>query len=144
MEKIDTFCGSNLPKPIMSNGPRLNLEFRSFQAAKYVRGFKASYSFTEGRYLYLQMFIYMCHFIGMRIFLQILVSKLDFSSLNTHVPSFTIVMYQKLEFSIVRIIQVFTQETPSATITLMHAITKKFIFIFIILMWRVFFRKQLI
>lgn len=49
MEKIDTVCGSNLPKPIMSNGPRLNVEFHSIQAAKYVRGFKATYSFTEGR-----------------------------------------------------------------------------------------------
>lgn len=51
MEKIDTFCGSNLPKPIMSNGPRLNLEFHSLQAARYAKGFKAMYSFTEGAHL---------------------------------------------------------------------------------------------
>ncbi|XP_044756335.1 suppressor of lurcher protein 1 [Coccinella septempunctata] len=47
MEKIDTFCGSISPKPVMSNGPRLKLEFQSLYAAKYPRGFKALYSFTE-------------------------------------------------------------------------------------------------
>lgn len=47
MEKIDSFCGSSLPKPIMSNGPRLNLEFHSLQASRYSKGFKAGYAFVE-------------------------------------------------------------------------------------------------
>ncbi|CAG9764385.1 unnamed protein product [Ceutorhynchus assimilis] len=47
MEKIDSFCGSSLPKPVMSNGPRLKLEFQSLYASRYSRGFNATYSFTE-------------------------------------------------------------------------------------------------
>ncbi|KAJ8937796.1 hypothetical protein NQ318_012276 [Aromia moschata] len=47
MEKIDNFCGTALPKPVMSNGPRLKLEFQSLIASRYSRGFKATYSFTE-------------------------------------------------------------------------------------------------
>ncbi|KAJ8974756.1 hypothetical protein NQ317_019160 [Molorchus minor] len=47
MEKIDSFCGTSLPKPVMSNGPRLKLEFQSLIASRYSRGFKAIYSFTE-------------------------------------------------------------------------------------------------
>ncbi|XP_044261813.1 suppressor of lurcher protein 1 isoform X1 [Tribolium madens] len=47
MEKIDSFCGNTLPKPVMSNGPRLKLEFQSLFASRYSRGFKATYSFTE-------------------------------------------------------------------------------------------------
>ncbi|XP_066252606.1 suppressor of lurcher protein 1 isoform X1 [Euwallacea similis] len=47
MEKIDSFCGSSVPKPVMSNGPRLKLEFQSLYASRYSRGFNATYSFTE-------------------------------------------------------------------------------------------------
>lgn len=47
MEKIDSFCGASIPKPVMSNGPRLKLEFQSLFASRYSRGFKASFSFTE-------------------------------------------------------------------------------------------------
>ncbi|XP_063913005.1 suppressor of lurcher protein 1 isoform X2 [Zophobas morio] len=47
MEKIDSFCGNTLPKPVMSNGPRLRLEFQSLFASRYSRGFKATYSFIE-------------------------------------------------------------------------------------------------
>ncbi|ENN71761.1 hypothetical protein YQE_11581, partial [Dendroctonus ponderosae] len=47
MEKIDSFCGTTVPKPVMSNGPRLKLEFRSLHSSRYSRGFNASYSFTE-------------------------------------------------------------------------------------------------
>lgn len=47
MEQIDSFCGSTLPKPIMSNGPRLKLELQSIHGSRYSRGFKATYSFTE-------------------------------------------------------------------------------------------------
>ena len=49
MEKIDDFCGSNVPKPIMSNGPRLMLEFRGIYSSRSVRGFKATYAFTESK-----------------------------------------------------------------------------------------------
>lgn len=49
MEKIDSFCGGTPPKPLMSNGPRLKLEFQSLLASRYSRGFKASYSFTESK-----------------------------------------------------------------------------------------------
>ncbi|CAH1102418.1 unnamed protein product [Psylliodes chrysocephalus] len=47
IEKIDKFCGTNLPKPVMSNGPRLKLEFESFYTSRYSRGFKATYAFME-------------------------------------------------------------------------------------------------
>jgi hypothetical protein len=47
MEKIDSFCGSIVPKPLMSNGPKLMLEFRGIHSSRYSRGFKATYSFTE-------------------------------------------------------------------------------------------------
>lgn len=50
MEKIDAFCGSALPKPVMSNGPRLMLEFRGIYSSRYSRGFKATYSFTESKW----------------------------------------------------------------------------------------------
>ncbi|XP_075212598.1 suppressor of lurcher protein 1-like isoform X2 [Lycorma delicatula] len=47
MEKIDNFCGSTLPRPLMSNGPRLMLEFRGIYSSRQSRGFRAVYSFTE-------------------------------------------------------------------------------------------------
>ncbi|XP_068083514.1 suppressor of lurcher protein 1-like [Anabrus simplex] len=47
MEKIDSFCGSAVPKPLMSNGPRLLLEFRGIYSSSHTRGFKATYAFTE-------------------------------------------------------------------------------------------------
>ncbi|XP_022826177.1 suppressor of lurcher protein 1 [Spodoptera litura] len=47
LEKVETFCGIDLPKPIMSNGPKLMLEFRGTQSSRYSRGFKISYSFVE-------------------------------------------------------------------------------------------------
>lgn len=49
MEKIDNFCGSTLPKPLMSNGPRLMLEFRGIYSSRHSRGFKAVYHFTESK-----------------------------------------------------------------------------------------------
>ncbi|KPJ02420.1 Suppressor of lurcher protein 1 [Papilio xuthus] len=30
LEKVEAFCGTDLPKPVMSNGPKLMLEFRDF------------------------------------------------------------------------------------------------------------------
>jgi hypothetical protein len=50
-EKIDTFCGGQVPLPLMSSGPRLSLEFKGLTSSRYVRGFKALYSFTESEYL---------------------------------------------------------------------------------------------
>uniref|UniRef100_A0ABD2W3R3 CUB domain-containing protein n=2 Tax=Trichogramma kaykai TaxID=54128 RepID=A0ABD2W3R3_9HYME len=47
MEKIDSFCGESAPRPLMSNGPRLLLEFRGLTASRHARGFKATYSFLE-------------------------------------------------------------------------------------------------
>ncbi|XP_057664757.1 suppressor of lurcher protein 1 isoform X2 [Diorhabda carinulata] len=47
IEKIDKFCGTTLPKPVMSNGPRLKLEFQSFYTSRYSRGFKSTYAFIE-------------------------------------------------------------------------------------------------
>lgn len=52
LEKVDTFCGINLPKPIMSNGPKLMLEFRGTQSSRYSKGFKISYSFVESKYFF--------------------------------------------------------------------------------------------
>lgn len=49
MEKIDSFCGEAPPRPIMSNGPRLFLEFRGLTSSRHARGFKAVYSFTESK-----------------------------------------------------------------------------------------------
>ncbi|GJQ82540.1 hypothetical protein Trydic_g12996 [Trypoxylus dichotomus] len=47
MDKIDSYCGTTLPKPVMSNGPRLLLELQSMFGVQYSRGFRASYSFVE-------------------------------------------------------------------------------------------------
>ncbi|XP_045488272.1 suppressor of lurcher protein 1 [Pieris rapae] len=47
LENVATFCGVDLPKPIMSNGPKLMLEFRGTQSSRHARGFKISYSFVE-------------------------------------------------------------------------------------------------
>ncbi|CAG9822941.1 unnamed protein product [Phaedon cochleariae] len=51
MEKIDSFCGSALPKPVMSNGPRIKLEFVSLVSPRFSRGFRATYAFTESKYI---------------------------------------------------------------------------------------------
>lgn len=50
LEKVETFCGIVLPKPIMSNGPKLMLEFRGTHSSRYSRGFKISYSFVESKF----------------------------------------------------------------------------------------------
>ncbi|KAJ9586789.1 hypothetical protein L9F63_019622, partial [Diploptera punctata] len=44
---LHSFCASTVPKPLMSNGPKLMLEFRGVYSSRYSRGFKATYSFTE-------------------------------------------------------------------------------------------------
>ncbi|CAH1186141.1 unnamed protein product [Phyllotreta striolata] len=64
IEKIDSFCGAVTPKPVMSNGPRLKLEFQSFHTSRYSRGFKATYAFMEnfGIRTGNQLSIYPCAF----------------------------------------------------------------------------------
>ncbi|KOB77013.1 Cubilin, partial [Operophtera brumata] len=47
LEKMASFCGSERPKPIMSNGPKLSVEFRGLYSSRHSRGFKISYSFVE-------------------------------------------------------------------------------------------------
>lgn len=59
MEKIDSYCGSMLPKPIMSNGPRLKLELHSVHGSRYSRGFKATYTFTESITITLDCYLQM-------------------------------------------------------------------------------------
>ncbi|GBP26725.1 Suppressor of lurcher protein 1 [Eumeta japonica] len=47
LEKMASYCGSEAPKPIMSNGPKLSIEFRGIYSSKLSRGFKISYFFVE-------------------------------------------------------------------------------------------------
>lgn len=44
-ERIDNFCGSEMPSQLMSNGPSFRVEFRSLKTSGRGRGFKASYKF---------------------------------------------------------------------------------------------------
>ncbi|XP_077266837.1 CUB domain-containing protein Sol1 isoform X1 [Temnothorax americanus] len=46
-DKIDSFCGEVPARPIMSNGPRLSLEFQGVTSSRHSRGFKATYTFME-------------------------------------------------------------------------------------------------
>lgn len=48
-EPVETLCGDTLPKPIMSNGPKMLVEFRGRQSGKGNRGFKADYIFLESK-----------------------------------------------------------------------------------------------
>lgn len=50
-EKIDSYCGNKTPRPIMSNGPRLVLEFKGIYASRFSRGFQALYTFTESKFI---------------------------------------------------------------------------------------------
>ncbi|XP_049870975.1 suppressor of lurcher protein 1 isoform X2 [Pectinophora gossypiella] len=47
LEKMASYCGNEIPKPIMSNGPKLSIEFRGIYSSRHSRGFKISYSFVE-------------------------------------------------------------------------------------------------
>ncbi|XP_047531622.1 suppressor of lurcher protein 1-like isoform X2 [Vanessa atalanta] len=47
LEKMASYCGNDVPKPLMSNGPKLSIEFRGIYSSRYSRGFKISYSFVE-------------------------------------------------------------------------------------------------
>lgn len=48
-ENVETLCGDTMPKPIMSNGPRMRLEFRGDRAIKGNRGFRADYAFLKSK-----------------------------------------------------------------------------------------------
>ncbi|VVC88249.1 unnamed protein product [Leptidea sinapis] len=47
LEKMGSFCGGEVPKAIMSNGPKLAVEFRGAYSSRQSRGFKISYYFVE-------------------------------------------------------------------------------------------------
>ncbi|KAI8420769.1 hypothetical protein MSG28_007982 [Choristoneura fumiferana] len=47
LEKMASFCGNDVPKPIMSNGPKMSIEFRGIYSSRHSRGFKISYYFVE-------------------------------------------------------------------------------------------------
>lgn len=71
-ERIDKYCGNHTPVQLMSNGPLLMVEFRSYQKISTVhpidhsvghllkqpdvkmnpRGFKATYKFINGKLTY--------------------------------------------------------------------------------------------
>lgn len=48
-ESEETLCGDSLPKPIMSNGPRMLLQFNGMHSGNRHRGFKADYIFLESK-----------------------------------------------------------------------------------------------
>ena len=48
-ERIDNFCGSEMPAQLMSNGPSIRVEFRSVKSTARVRGFKAQYNFITSK-----------------------------------------------------------------------------------------------
>nr|XP_018907000.1 PREDICTED: suppressor of lurcher protein 1 [Bemisia tabaci]XP_018907008.1 PREDICTED: suppressor of lurcher protein 1 [Bemisia tabaci] len=47
LERVDNHCGQTLPRPIMSNGPGLMLEFKGVYSSRNSRGYLAEYSFIE-------------------------------------------------------------------------------------------------
>lgn len=49
-ENVETLCGDAIPKPIMSNGPRMRIEFRGDRGGKGNRGFRADYTFVESEF----------------------------------------------------------------------------------------------
>ncbi|GAB6030998.1 hypothetical protein CHUAL_007818 [Chamberlinius hualienensis] len=46
-ERIDNFCGKQLPIQLMSNGQLMFVEFRSYQSSSLSKGFKATYKFVS-------------------------------------------------------------------------------------------------
>ncbi|KAK9506884.1 hypothetical protein O3M35_008735 [Rhynocoris fuscipes] len=51
MEKIDTYCGLQVPKAVMSNGPRLIVRFTGTHSSRHARGFRAKYAFVTRKKL---------------------------------------------------------------------------------------------
>lgn len=49
-EVVETLCGDTLPKPILSNGPWLMLEFRSTYNNTENKGFTADFSFVTSMF----------------------------------------------------------------------------------------------
>ncbi|XP_071520006.1 suppressor of lurcher protein 1-like [Panulirus ornatus] len=45
--KIGTFCGAGVPRPVMSSGPYLSLVFRSYTSGPHVTGYRAIYKFLR-------------------------------------------------------------------------------------------------
>ena len=57
-ERIDNFCGNQIPAQLMSNGPSLRIEFKSVRHSasssghnQNFRGFKATYKFLTSQFL---------------------------------------------------------------------------------------------
>lgn len=48
-ENVERLCGTTVPKPIMSNGPKMRLEFKGTRSGKGNRGFRADYTFLESK-----------------------------------------------------------------------------------------------
>ncbi|GIY25322.1 suppressor of lurcher protein 1 [Caerostris darwini] len=45
-ERVDNFCGNKLPAQLMSNGPSMLVEFRSYHSSPEVKGFRAIFKFV--------------------------------------------------------------------------------------------------
>ncbi|XP_022245644.1 suppressor of lurcher protein 1-like [Limulus polyphemus] len=45
-ERLNNFCGNNLPPQLMSNGPSISVEFKSYQPLLAPKGFRAIYRFV--------------------------------------------------------------------------------------------------
>ncbi|KFM76071.1 Suppressor of lurcher protein 1, partial [Stegodyphus mimosarum] len=45
-ERLESFCGNKLPRQLMSNGPSLVLDFRTYHSSPEVKGFRAIYRFV--------------------------------------------------------------------------------------------------
>ncbi len=48
-ERIDNYCGKELPPQIMSNGPSMIVEFKSLNSPDRVKGFSAFYKFVTSK-----------------------------------------------------------------------------------------------
>ncbi|XP_076307733.1 suppressor of lurcher protein 1-like [Tachypleus tridentatus] len=45
-ERLNNFCGNNIPPQLMSNGPSMSVEFKSYQPLLAQKGFRAIYQFV--------------------------------------------------------------------------------------------------
>lgn len=55
-ELTETLCGVEMPKPIMSEGNRMRIDFKGRLSGSGNRGFKADYSFLESEFISLSLF----------------------------------------------------------------------------------------
>ncbi|GIY39781.1 suppressor of lurcher protein 1, partial [Caerostris extrusa] len=44
--ELDNYCGNKLPTQLMSNGPTMEIEFRTYHSSPEVKGFRALYRFV--------------------------------------------------------------------------------------------------